>query len=108
LYIEKAIPLSMQRLKITAVRLDFLQCITDINVLQVATEAFTEGKLSTYFTASSHIYLCIFRIKEYFFVSVFKVTTGKCNTMPKLMKILLTFEFRRAFTRVNKCKGDYN
>jgi hypothetical protein len=41
--VDKAIPLSMQRLKISAVRLDFLQCITDIRTLQVGKDAFTEN-----------------------------------------------------------------
>jgi hypothetical protein len=41
--VDKAIPLSVQRLKISAVRLDFLQCITDIETLQVAKDAFTEN-----------------------------------------------------------------
>jgi hypothetical protein len=44
MYVDKAIPLSMQRLKITAMRLDFLQCITDIKY---------------------HIYLFIFNIKSF-------------------------------------------
>jgi hypothetical protein len=43
MYVQKAIPLSMQRLGICAVRLDFLQCITDIKTRQVATDAFTEN-----------------------------------------------------------------
>jgi hypothetical protein len=100
MYVEKASPLSMQLFNISTVRLDFLQCIKDIRILQVAKCAFTEKWVHILRLLVS---TCAYFIKMVNFL-VFKITAGK-YTMP-IINVNTFNTLIRVGTYAGKYKGD--